>query len=347
MLFLVVDGWINGITASFSFLLASGLGLGIIYQARKFDAKLLLLMGINIFITSFIWFEIFCDFLSIIITTDNLPNPYGLLGPFYLMWGPLAFLMALYIGAKLFSLKKKIYFLLPFLILGIIYEIVIFINPMGSFIFYTPTSPGENIILIDFVQFGVAFILNYLFVIVGLIFLGFGYLIKGVRSKGIIRKKFLLLSVGYFFFIVFPILAIFVRDSLVYFIRLGMASSFFFFYFGLKESPIEKEIKKPIKKELHIEESLFRLYEKPDQITEEEVTFHREKKICLVCKGNLSRLNYICPKCNALYCSNCSEELSNLENSCWVCNEPFDETKPTKPYKEVKIDKERKIPRKT
>ena len=79
------------------------------------------------------------------------------------------------------------------------------------------------------------------------------------------------------------------------------------------------------------------VFTKPQRITEEEVIFHKEKKICLVCKGKISRLNYICPECNALYCTTCSEALSNLENACWVCNEPFDESKPSIPFKrEVK-----------
>ena len=44
----------------------------------------------------------------------------------------------------------------------------------------------------------------------------------------------------------------------------------------------------------------------------------------------MSRLNYLCPKCNALYCVKCSEAISNLENLCWVCETPIDETKPVK-----------------
>ena len=45
---------------------------------------------------------------------------------------------------------------------------------------------------------------------------------------------------------------------------------------------------------------------------------------------------YTCPKCDALYCIKCSDTLSNLENACWVCNTPFDDSKPTKPYKMIK-----------
>jgi len=86
-------------------------------------------------------------------------------------------------------------------------------------------------------------------------------------------------------------------------------------------------------KEIKIEESLFRLIKRPGSITEEEVTFHREKKICLACKGEVLRINYICPECSALYCIKCIEELTKLENVCWVCNMPFDPSKPSKPYK--------------
>ncbi len=83
------------------------------------------------------------------------------------------------------------------------------------------------------------------------------------------------------------------------------------------------------KTEVKIEESLFRLTKRPEDITEEEVTFHREKMICLVCKKSVERINYICPECKALYCINCAEKISKLENKCWVCNEAFEEQKPT------------------
>ena len=70
---------------------------------------------------------------------------------------------------------------------------------------------------------------------------------------------------------------------------------------------------------------------KPQKITEEEVTISKEKKICLVCKGKVARNNiFLCPKCDTFYCSKCSEALSDLENACWVCETPFDESKPVK-----------------
>ena len=64
---------------------------------------------------------------------------------------------------------------------------------------------------------------------------------------------------------------------------------------------------------------------KPATITIEEIQMYREKGLCLVCKGKIERLNYACPKCNALYCFKCSEVLAKLENKCWVCETPFKE----------------------
>ena len=52
----------------------------------------------------------------------------------------------------------------------------------------------------------------------------------------------------------------------------------------------------------------------------------REKGLCLVCKGKIEGLNYVCPKCNALYCLKCINVLANLENECWVCETTFQRT---------------------
>ena len=78
------------------------------------------------------------------------------------------------------------------------------------------------------------------------------------------------------------------------------------------------------------------IFTKPEKVTEEEVSISKEKKICLVCKGKVARRNiFLCPECDTFYCSKCSEALEDLENACWVCEAPFDESKPVKlPEKE-------------
>lgn len=61
-------------------------------------------------------------------------------------------------------------------------------------------------------------------------------------------------------------------------------------------------------------------------VKEDKIAIHKEKKICLVCRGEVLKFSYIC-ECGAIYCDNCARALSNLENVCWVCDIPIDSLK--------------------
>ena len=77
------------------------------------------------------------------------------------------------------------------------------------------------------------------------------------------------------------------------------------------------------------------IFTKPEKVTEEEVSISKEKKICLVCKGKVEGILFMCTDCGAFYCIKCSDAISNLENACWACNEAIDKSKPVKmPEKE-------------
>ena len=82
------------------------------------------------------------------------------------------------------------------------------------------------------------------------------------------------------------------------------------------------------------------------QIIEEKVTISKEKKICLVCKGEVFGFSYAC-KCGANYCENCARAVSDLENVCWACEAQIDYSKPVKSFKEeeeerIKVQKKAK-----
>jgi len=77
------------------------------------------------------------------------------------------------------------------------------------------------------------------------------------------------------------------------------------------------------------------------QVKKEKITIHKEQRICLICRGEVSGYTYTC-SCNSIYCENCARALTDLENACWVCNVPLDVTKPSKPYKEEKAEKKMK-----
>jgi hypothetical protein len=93
---------------------------------------------------------------------------------------------------------------------------------------------------------------------------------------------------------------------------------------NLRTKEIPREF---VKKRKKFKDSLG-MFSKPEKITEQEISVAIEKKICLVCKGAGLRYTYICPKCNVIYCVKCAKTLEKMENACWVCNNPFDESKP-------------------
>ncbi|MFX1567731.1 MAG: hypothetical protein ACFFCV_05105 [Promethearchaeota archaeon] len=101
------------------------------------------------------------------------------------------------------------------------------------------------------------------------------------------------------------------------------------------------------KEKNNLARDILKVFRKPDSLTEEEVSISKEKMICLVCKGKLGGLIYMCPDCNSFYCKKCSDAIATLENACWVCDATFDESKPTKlpkdKNKESEIEKELEI----
>lgn len=76
--------------------------------------------------------------------------------------------------------------------------------------------------------------------------------------------------------------------------------------------------------------------EEEEVIIPTEVSFLPEHTFCIVCKSKLAKFVnvYICPECDCHYCEKCARSIIDLENQCWVCNEPIDEKKPSKPIKE-------------
>jgi len=74
------------------------------------------------------------------------------------------------------------------------------------------------------------------------------------------------------------------------------------------------------------------MFVKSQKLTEEEVSISKEKKICVVCKGKILGMNFICRGCEIFYCQKCYSALVNLENACWACDMALDESKPVKPF---------------
>ncbi|MCK4384179.1 MAG: tetratricopeptide repeat protein, partial [Candidatus Lokiarchaeota archaeon] len=78
------------------------------------------------------------------------------------------------------------------------------------------------------------------------------------------------------------------------------------------------------------------------QIVEEKVDVHKETKICMICKGDVTGYIYLC-ECDAIYCENCVKALIDLENTCWVCETPIDQSRPIKHFKKDEVEIKKKI----
>ena len=93
--------------------------------------------------------------------------------------------------------------------------------------------------------------------------------------------------------------------------------------------------------EKQIEQMLQNRSELVGQIVEEKVEVHKERKICMICKGGVSRYIYVCD-CDAIYCENCISALIDLENACWVCEMPIDKSKPVTSFKKSEVEIKKK-----
>ena len=218
------------------------------------------------------------------------------------------------------------------------------------FFFFTRASKLEfkaigACLLLSAVFFGIAEIISYWQIkelnIIPLIFSPLLYIIGAIMSIFVTSsnlERFSHISRYWDFISIFNIVIIIVFE--ISFLIVGfpllylMAVNWFLVVIILLQYLIIKDIKSHEKEKIEKYDDqvdILGMFAKPQKVTEEEVSISKEKKICLVCKGKLARYNiFLCPECNTFYCSKCANALSDLENACWVCEAPFDESKPVR-----------------
>jgi len=151
------------------------------------------------------------------------------------MWAAAGITLGMYIGGELLMPKKKWILVGIFIIISIAYEYFLFSNPLGSFEFVVPSPLGDDLIdtSSDYSYYTGYFLIVFILSI--LIFNGIGFLVKAKQATGILRKKFLYLSIG---FIVFAVIVTF--DSVfppmiaLFIVRFGVIISSILLYLGIK-----------------------------------------------------------------------------------------------------------------
>jgi len=298
--------------------------------------SLLFFMGLASIFGSLLWLGNIIDFLAILITGNNVDNTSGIVGILSAFSLPLSVISFTYIALKiLFPVKWKL-LIIGIILIGLIYEILLFLDPSVSISYIYPEESGIDLIEDNIIFESPAGLVNFTIQFFIIVFNVIGVFIKSLRYRGIIRKKMIYLSSGAFLLVICAYLDSIIPPGIgLVFNRFITLFSFYIIYNGIKEEiEIPKELK--ARSELKVEGELFRVIKnRQSEITEEEITYLKELKKCLVCKGDATGFNiYVCPNCDVLYCQRCARILVDKENACWSCSGPIDKSKPISLEKE-------------
>ncbi len=210
-------------------------GIFFLFKSRKTKANVLTILGVVNILAGLLYLGVFTDFLVVLATENNLDNTYGLVGILSYIWTAPLFILAIYIGVELLIPEKKWYFMTLIIILSVVFEIFFFLEPLDTFNFVDPVIPGETLIDYNVNMFTPAGIIMAILLLTVLIVLGFGFLIKSIKSGGDLKRSFFLLSMGSICFCIFGLLEGLTAPGLtVIFVRIGYLISFWLMYYGLK-----------------------------------------------------------------------------------------------------------------
>jgi len=226
-------GYLDGLTATGIILSSVIFGLLSFYHARKLGARLLGVAGVMMIFIGLFWLGPFVDFLLIIFTGKNI-SPIFVYGWLSYVWVAPAIVIAMYLGTELLVPEKKKIIITIYAILGIIFELFIFLDIPGSFTF-TLNNPGQDTIDSSFNRGSPAYFLIIFFLISALIFMGIGFAVKAKQATGEIRKKFTYLSIGFTIFVICGAIdSILPLGVAIGVSRAVMMSFALFMYLGLK-----------------------------------------------------------------------------------------------------------------
>ena len=226
-------GLLDGLTASGILLSATIFALLSLYKSIKLKAKLLTWAALTMLFIGFLWLGPFIDFILVIFTETNI-TPISLYSILSYMWVAPVLVVSMYLGGSLLIPKKKWFLVGGILVLGIIFEYFLWFHTTESFT-WVLANPGQDLIDASFVRTHPTFLLIAFFLIVALVFLGFGFLIKAKQATGELRKKFIYLALGFIIFVVCGALDSIVPPGIaIGFVRGLMMTFALWMYLGFK-----------------------------------------------------------------------------------------------------------------
>lgn len=243
------DDWLIGYSTIGILVVGYALGSYLFYKSRKLKVNLLSFYSLSLISVTFGWLPIFLDFLIVLVSGSHI----NLLLYISLMWIQMPFTMmfVLLVAAELLTPKKKWYIFGVIVFLSVLFLILLFLDPFGSTIVIGPPIKGfyHKAGLNPFTLTGlVGFVLILFYVIFG----GIGLLIKSIKSKGDIKRKFVFFSLALIIGGTCGFLDSLTESFTLVLVRIGVISGTWLGYLGLKpRNP--KEVKKKIPSDREVE----------------------------------------------------------------------------------------------
>lgn len=193
-------GYLDGLTATGIILSSVIFGILSFYHARKLGARLLGIAGVMMILIGLLWLGPFVDFLMILTTGKNITPIYVYMWLSYLWVAP-AIVLGIYLGSELLAPEKKKAIVIFYAILGVIFELYLFLDWTHVFT-WTLNNPGQDTIDSSFQRTSPAYWIIIFFLLSTFIFEGIGFAIKAKQATGEIRRRFRFLSIGFIVFVV-------------------------------------------------------------------------------------------------------------------------------------------------
>ncbi|MHA1933500.1 MAG: toll/interleukin-1 receptor domain-containing protein [Promethearchaeota archaeon] len=263
--------WANYFIIIGIFIFSIAIGIFFIIKSRETKVVIIGYTGIISICIGLMFLGSILDFFTIVFFDINIEEE--LFGIFTYIWIPPLILSAIYIGIEMMVPKQKLSLLSIYTVLSGMFLVSIIFFPGDSFTFINITS---GIYLGDsrFSFPNPAFIIMIIFLSSVLCFNGIGILLRSFKSTGLVRKKYILISIGFTTFAIYSFIESLFIGPLVFFARIFMVSSPLLLYFGFKgKSKKEKPKRKKIPSE---KERKFRSFllgkDKPVVVKEDQIS---------------------------------------------------------------------------
>jgi hypothetical protein len=189
------DGWSIGIGYCIKYIIDIIISAFYIYKAKKNNIKLLYYAAMIFMPYLMIYFTYLVDFFHIIITDNNLLITDTALFIFF-TGHVISGLATNSLGLNLVLKERRKTILFTVLVYYLFLEILALIIPHSGVSLSYPTSPGANLIKMYSAPNSIIYYISFPPLIL-VFFIALALIMKGLRVKGKIRSKFLVLALGF------------------------------------------------------------------------------------------------------------------------------------------------------